>query len=42
MLTRYPKAKRFTEVEKFLRAILAGETKAPNGRPFVPPCVDPS
>jgi TolB-like protein len=42
MLTRYPKAKRFSELEKFLRAILAGETKAPNGRPFVPACVDPS
>jgi TolB-like protein len=41
MLTRYPKSKRFAEVEKFLRAILAGETKAANGRPFVPPCVDP-
>lgn len=41
MLTRYPKAKRFGEIETFLRAILAGETKAANGRPFVPVCVDP-
>lgn len=41
MLTRYPKARRFGEVEAFLRSILAGETKAANGRPLVPPCVDP-
>lgn len=42
MLTRYPKGKRFTELEGLLRAILAGESKGANGRPFVPPCADPA
>jgi TolB-like protein len=40
-LTRFPKAKRFTEVEAVLQSILAGENKWPNGQPLIPRCVDP-
>lgn len=41
VLTRYPKSKRFGEVEGYLRSILAGGTKTANGRPLVPACDDP-
>jgi hypothetical protein len=41
MLNKYPKSKRFSEIEQFLRAILDGQDKAPNGKPFIAPCEDP-
>jgi hypothetical protein len=40
MLNRYPKSKRFNDVETLLRAILAGEEKI-NGKPIIAPCEDP-
>jgi TolB-like protein len=40
-LTRFPKAKRFAEVEGLLKSVLAGENKWANGRPFVATCQPP-
>lgn len=41
IITRYPKSRHFATTEAFLRAILAGSEKMPDGTPLVPPCVDP-